>query len=409
MPRPAAPLTLADLTEDLLWPKLLRAGQLALRPSRMGIALAFIIGLMLLAALSDRLDNDKDANALAISTRVVALDATAAATAGRDGPAGEKPGRQLFNSLVAVPVYVLGHHPWAALIAVPLMALWTALAGGAICRSAACDFALAVSLEWPKAVGFALGRWRSLLLALTLPLLIVWAIVLAMAIAGWALFSLPVVNILGGLLWPLFLFGGVVAAIVMLAFVVGWPLLIPSVACEGTDAVDAVQHAYSFVFARPLRLVLYLAILIVQLAVLAGVIATICWLGVHVAQQCGLAWSGWRGERILADLPGHAGNPPPLDATGGIRAAHWLVWLWTLIPALGIPAAFIVSYICSGATVLYLTMRKLVDGQDVREVWMPGIIEGTRARATPVAAPMVAPVPVAKAESVSDTGPADEA
>ena len=406
MGRTTSPLTFSDLTADLVWPNLLRAGHLALRPSRLGIAMVFIVGFMLLAALGDKLDNDKDGNALATSTRVVALDAVVAA-AGREERAGERPARQLFDAMIATPAYVPTNHPWAAIIAVPLMALWTALAGGAICRSAACEFSQGVMLEWPKSVGFAMGRWRSLLLALVMPLLIVWGIALGLAIAGFVLFRFGGINLLGGLLWPVFLFGGVVAAIVMLAFVIGWPLLIPSVACEGTDAVDAVQHAYSFVFARPLRMVIYLAILIAQMVLLAGVIAIICWLGVLVAQRCGLAWSGWRGERVLSDLPGHPGTPMPSGETMSVRGSHWLVSLWTLIPAFGIPAAFIVSYIWSGSTVLYLAMRKLVDGQDVHEVWMPGMVEGTRAIAAAPAPVISAPIEAAKNEAISDTGPAD--
>ena len=407
MARLTSPLTFSDLTTDLVWPNLLHAGHLALRPSRLGIALVFIIGFMLLAALSDKLDNDANGNALMTSSRVVTLDAIVAA-AGREERAGERPARQLFDAMIATPAYVLTNHPWAAIIALPLMALWTALAGGAICRSAACEHAQGVMLEWPRSVGFALGRWRSLLLALVGPLLIVWGIALGLAVGGFVLFRFGGVNLLGGLLWPLFLFGGVVAAIVMLAFVVGWPLLIPSVACEGTDAVDAVQHAYSFVFARPLRLVIYLAILIAQMLLLATVIAVICWLGVYVAQQCGLAWSGYRGEHALSDLPNHPGTAPASTAPMSNRGAHWLVSLWTLIPALGIPAAFIVSYIWSGSTVLYLAMRKLVDGQDMSEVWMPGIVEGTRAMASAPVAPAAAPpMPAMKSDAIADNGPAD--
>ena len=408
---PASPLTLADLTADLVWPALCRAGHIALRPSRIGMALVFVVGLMLLLGLSDRLDSDPDGNALETVATVLRLDGAAAAIS--PGEPGERIGRQLFNSLVAEPGVFLQKNPWAALIAFPLIVLWTALAGGAICRSAACDVGQSVGIDWPAAVGFALSRWRSLLLALIGPLLMVWAITLAMAIAGWALFSLPVLNLIGGFAWPLFLFGGGVCAIVMLAFVVGWPLLIPSVACEGTDAVDALQHAYSFVFARPLRLAVYLAILLAQFVLLGGVVLLICWLSVHIARTCALQWSGVRGVEVLGSLPRHGGIPTPNDIAGTARGAHWLASLWTLLPAVGLPLAFIVSYIWSGSTVLYLAMRRIVDGQDMHEIWMPGMVEGTQAQAgAPTSSPGPSPIAGApaspKPEAVSDNGPADE-
>ncbi len=408
--RNSPPLTFADLTADLIWPSLLRAGQLALRPSRIGMALVFVIGLMLLWGLSDRLDSNPNVNELEAAFRVMRLDAAVAGVI-PDEP-GRRFGDQLFNAMVAEPGVFLMKNPWAALIALPLIALWTALAGGAICRSAACDVGQAVGIDWPQAVGFALSRWRSLLLSLIGPLLIVWGICFAMAVAGWVLFSLPVLNLLGGLAWGLFLLGGGVCAIVMMAFVVGWPLMVPSVACEGTDAVDALQHAYSFVFARPLRLAVYLAILLMQFALLGGVVMVVCWLSVHIAQACGLQWSGWRGEHVLGTLPLHAALTAQQDLAGTQRPAHWLVTFWTLLPAVGLPLAFVVSYIWSSSTVLYLAMRRLVDGQDMHEIWMPGMVEGTQARAaTPSAA---APSPVAGAahaprtEAVSDNDLADE-
>lgn len=399
-------LTLSDLTRDLVWPHLLRAGSLALRPSRLGFAAVFILGLLLLGWLAGALDNSPG-NALLTSGRVLGFDAVVAA-AGERGPGehlGERPARQLHDAGIATPALYLRQNPGAAIIVLPLIALWTALLGGAISRSAACEFGQGVMLEWPGAAGFALSRWRSLLFALVTPLLLVWGIALGLSLVGGALFRWPLLNVLGGAAWGLFLLVGFVAALVMIVLLLGWPLLVPAVACEGADAVDAVQHAGSFVLARPLRLVVYLAILLLQLLLVVAIAATICWLAVHIAQRCALTWSGWRGEHALSDLPLHEGLPHPASAETGVKAAHWLAVLWSLIPAL-LPAAVAVSFVWCGATVLYLAMRKIVDGQDVREVWMPGVVEGTRAaaHAGPLSPPPLPPMP----ESVSDTGPADE-
>ena len=60
------------------------------------------------------------------------------------------------------------------------------------------------------------------------------------------------------------------------------------------------------------------------------------------------------------------------------------------------------------STVLYLAMRRLVDGQDLHEIWMPGMVEGTQARATASApGPAVTAAAPARPEAVSDNDPAD--
>ncbi|HVU64007.1 MAG TPA: hypothetical protein VHC70_08520, partial [Phycisphaerales bacterium] len=288
-------------------------------------------------------------------------------------------------------------------LVLPLMGVWTALCGGAICRSAACEFAQGVGLEWPRAAGFSLSRWAAMVGALLGPPLIAWVIMLLMALAGAVLFRFPIVGLVGALLWPLMLIGGLVAAIMLAAYLIGWPMLLPSVACEGTDAVDAIQHAYSFVFAKPLRLVVYLAILIVQFAVLGAVVAGVFWLGIEIAQRCGMEWSGARGKEALAWLPGHVNAAATEKPEWSL--IRYIVRTWTYVPAL-VPAGFVVSYLWSGSTILYLAMRKVVDGQDMHEIWMPGMVEGTMAAVeSPETEPTTPSVPN---EAVSDTGPADE-
>ena len=42
-------------------------------------------------------------------------------------------------------------------------------------------------------------------------------------------------------------------------------------------------------------------------------------------------------------------------------------------------ASFVVSYWFSGGTTLYLLMRQVCDGQDVGELWTPGMVAGTHA------------------------------
>lgn len=402
--RQLAPFTFQDLSDSLIWPKLLRAGPLALRPARIGLGILLVVGLFIFGALFDRLDTDSRDNALVSSITQAGLSAASAALTDAPEP-GQRFGRELYETYVAIPGALLRNHTLAALVVLPLMFAWLALLWGAIARSAATEFAQGVHLSWPQMLAFALRRAVALILALALPLLVAWAIILALAIGGWALFSLPIVNVLGGLLWLFFLIFGVLAAIIILLFTFAGPMLVPSVACEGTDAIDAFQHAYAFAFARPVRLILYSAVLILQGVVLLGIVGSVIWLGIHIAQSAAMSWSGPRGTDVLSVLPGNHGSrtDPTFAHHGSNGPAAAIASFWTILAIL-IPAGVFVSYLASASTVLYLTMRRLVDGQDTSEIWFPGILPGTQA---PVAA-ATTPPPKSAASSVSDTGPADE-
>lgn len=404
--RITSPLTLDDLTQDLVWPKLLRAGHLALRPSRLGIALIFIIGLNLLGSLANREEGGQTTNIIRSTLIKVVLDVQVMLReAGQEGGAGARIGSALFAIFASTPAYLMRTSPWVFFLLLPVMGAWTALCGGAIARSAACDFAQGVGLGWPRSVGFALSRWKALVGALLGPLVIAWGVMLLLAAVGSLLFVFPLVGLLGGLLWPLLLLGGLAAAVMIVAYVAGWPMLVPSVACEGTDAVDAIQHAYSFVFAKPLRLLTYWLILIVQMFLVGAVVAAVFWLAIEIAQRSGMQWSGARGLDALGRIQQHVHDGAKRDADW--PAIRFMVTLWTAIPLM-IPAAFAVSFVWSGSTILYLAMRKIVDGQDMHEIWMPGMVEGTMASVEGGGTKGEVGRTGAAGQSVSDNGPADE-
>jgi hypothetical protein len=75
------------------------------------------------------------------------------------------------------------------------------------------------------------------------------------------------------------------------------------------------------------------------------------------------------------------------------RNSGFIGEIWTLVP-FGLLAGFVVSYILCAGTILYLLMRKLADGQEVEEIWMPGMVPGTAAAATaPAVTPPATPAP----------------
>jgi len=384
-----SPVILDDLTADLIWPRLLRAGSLALRPSRLFLAFFYLIGVAAIVAVAGSLDGVEH-NALVFTGRewLEHFERLIGSCARRDA-AGI--GSSLTGIFIGTAWDLVVAHPVIAVVFLPLLLIWTTLMGGAMSRIIAMDFAQGVGLSWPEGLGYAIGRWSSFAGSVVGPLALMYGILLAMAVGGWALFNLPVLNVVGGVLWVFFLIGAAVVAVIMLAMTLGGPMLVPAVACEGTDAIDAVQHAYSYVFAKPLRLLVYIAILAAQFVLIALVVWAVVSLIVNIAQTAASTWVDTAASRVIAGEP---------DLTGVNAVAAGGVRLWSAIPVL-LGSAFVVSYFWSAATVLYLAMRRICDGQDISEVWVDTVVPGTMAerRSAP---------PAAAADAIVDNGPADE-
>ncbi len=387
-----SPVILDDLTADLIWPRLLKAGSLAVRPGRLALAFFYLVGLAAIVSVADRIDGVEGNVLLAAAAEWLRHfnDLLQACTRLN----GAEVGQAVYGMFIGTLLELLSSHTILTIGFLPVILVWTTLMGGAISRIAAMDFAQGVGLSWPEGMGYAMGRWSSFAGSIFGPLLVVYGIVLALAVGGWVLFSLSGVNVVGGLLWPLFLIGGAVAAVIMLAMTLGGPMLVPAVACEGTDAIDAVQHAYSYVFAKPLRLLVYMAILAAEFLLISVVVAAVIWLIVNVAQQGAGMWVAVPADNVLRGQP---------ELEGVDSVASGFVRFWTGIPLL-LGVAFAVSYFWCAATVLYLAMRRVCDGQDITEVWVDTIVPGTMAeRKQPIAAAKVS----SPADAIVDNGPAD--
>jgi hypothetical protein len=52
------------------------------------------------------------------------------------------------------------------------------------------------------------------------------------------------------------------------------------------------------------------------------------------------------------------------------RASVWIINLWLAVP-IGVLAAYLLSLVLTVSTMVYLIMRRVVDGQDIGELWVP--------------------------------------
>lgn len=358
-----APVTLADLTGHLLWPRLLRAPKLALAPARVGLCAAMIAAVFGLDHLWRAVFKGPAPGPVAVLVKdlsagwMLALEHLIAADVVRAGQA-------LTGAFLTTPIDFLtgvpgDAGPWrgvaATLVLLPIVLVISTVAAGAVCRSAAREFAQGVVEPWTRSLGFGLARWRSLLGATLGPLLLVWVLIAALALGSLIFLKWPVLNVIGALLFPVFIIAALAAALIAAAYTLGQGLLWAAVACDDADAFDAVQRAYAYVFGRPLRLVIYqavsLGLSLIALVALGAVVA------------------------FAGSMLGHATGLPLEDIASGVRsnadwstrAAHWLVGVWLALLQLGV-AAYAVSLYLTSQTIIYLLVRQLNDGADWSEV-----------------------------------------
>jgi hypothetical protein len=359
------PIALADLTEDLLWPKLLRVPALALRPASITIG---FFGLLIASLIGDLSKLWRPANSLSVSTLLSDELERGASGFWRDLMRGIQTAdgtalQSAFAWVLRVPRALWEEFSWGSLIAVLSVAALL-IAGGAISRIAACDFAHGVRISWVEALGFAIKRWVSLLFCFAGPLLVVAITYAVLAAAGWALFSYGWTQIIGAVLFVFALLGATLAVALLVLTVLGAPLMVPAIACEGADAIEAMQRAYAYVPAKPVRYGLYI-LLTLAIGMLAIAVAVAIASGITSFAM--VATGAWVKEppRLLT-YP----LTPPANLT-----EHTLKF-WFGLP-LAIASAYAFSVLFTGCTIIYLLLRRVVDGQTVTDIWVPGIVPGT--------------------------------
>ena len=254
-----------------------------------------------------------------------------------------------------------------------------ALGGGALSRMAACEFAGQQRLSIREAVDFAFGNWAKLVVSLLMPLGIA-AIVAAILVVGGLLMA-PWLDVVGGVFYGLALLLGFALALLLIGYAAGLHLLVPAVACENCDAADALQRGYAYVLTRPLHMLGYVVTALVGLVL--GFLVVSFFASAMLNFTAGLA-GVFTDNSALTGAGGFAlydlaqQNLGAIHETWHNRWAAWLVTFWQTV-VIDLVAAFVIVYYFAASTIVYLLMRRTCDGQDVEEIWRPGLTPGTLA------------------------------
>ncbi len=255
------------------------------------------------------------------------------------------------------------------------------VAGGAICRISALQFAQGEKPGLTEAMRFGLKKFPSLLAAPLVPV---------GTIAGAGLF-IVLLGLLGNIprageiivaAFLLFaLVAGAFIAFVAIGAVAGFNLMFPAIAYDGLDCYDAISRTFNYVYARPWRMGFYTALaalygsvcyVFVRLFTFLLIWLTRAFLGIGIWARDGSGISKlamiWPEPRFGSLFGGPV--PTPLEWSEMVAAA--LIYLFLLVVA-GTMVSFIVSFYFSGNTIIYALMRQKVDHTPIENVSRPSI------------------------------------
>jgi hypothetical protein len=316
------------------------------------------------------------------------------------------------------PGILFANHPLYGLLFFAWFLLIWSLFGGAVARIAAVHVARDEKISVRQALRFSISKVLSFLFAPLIPLLIILFIGAVVAVTGLLLLHIKVVGpVVMGAVFFLALLAGFIMTLVALGTIGGFNLMFPTVAVEGSDSFDAISRSFSYVFARPWRMLFYtvvaiaygaLTYLFVRLFIFVMLMLTHYFVGWFLPQggQPDRYWNG-------------AGNPPAviwpapawdnltydinyagLKTSEDVAAGEISFWVYLTIGLLG---AFAISFYFSANTIIYYLMRREVDATELDDVYVEETEDefGEPVATTGAAAPVPSATPTAVSASTT--------
>lgn len=275
----------------------------------------------------------------------------------------------LYAIFVDTPRWAFGEHPWFMALFSAVVLLVFALAGGVVCRMAATQVCSGKTSGLKNAAKFVARRWGWYLLSPLIPLGFILLLGAVLMLAGLVFFNVPVLDVIGSLLYALMLLLGFLIALVGAALVFALVLMPPAMSVEGTDSFDAIARAFNYVLYKPWQLAGYLVGAVVYAAAVYMVVSALAGLTIGATQGfVGVgAFVGADQSSSEAIVSAETtrydvitGTTDPVDPGGMEATSAWIVGVWAdLLGALVLALMF--SVVCCLQTQVYVLMRRSAD------------------------------------------------
>ena len=399
------------LFDDLLFPKIFQTFRMAIQPTKLIIAFLAVTVICLAGWIMDFsrtvvVDNDGDVTELnRYVENVDNRNAVVEAHIDKFKEAGERKGvfstlwhfgsarfhtaiielfdlnlkgvRDNITTFFRALGWAFRFHCVYCLIFVALALAVMSVAGGALCRIAALQFAQGEKPGLTEVMRFSIRRFPSLLTAPLTPLVIIAFVSLFVLLLG-LIGNIPVAGeLIVAIGLPGALLAGALTAVLIVGAVAGLGLMFPAIAYDGSDCFDSVSRSFSYVYAQPARMAFY--------GIVAAVYGALCYivlrffvflmlLVTHSFLRLGIWTDGSTPgvNKLTAIWP----RPQFMDLLGPSAAVttDWAeLWASRLIAffvlvVIGLMVSFIISFYFSANTVIYSFMRNKVDNTALDDV-----------------------------------------
>jgi hypothetical protein len=320
----------------------------------------------------------------------------------------------VYNFLTVGPIWLVWHHTvFFILFAVWFLICW-ALFGGAISRIAAVHVARDEKISVRQAMNFAVGKLLSFASAPVIPILIVIVIGLLVALVS-LIGNIPFLGpIIVGAMFILALLAGFVMTLVVLGTVGGFNLMYPTIAVEGSDSFDAISRSFSYVYARPWRMLFYTAVAVGYGAATYLFVHLFIWLMLvltHHFVSMGMFTIAGNDREILSvmwpspSITGRLSFSADYSAlTAGQKIGGLLINLWVML-LVAFLGAFAISLYFSANTIIYFLMRSEVDSTEMDDVYLEQSEDDIEPAPAAAAVAVVAEATIVTASPASPTVP----
>jgi hypothetical protein len=247
------------------------------------------------------------------------------------------------------------------------------LAGGAICRIAALQFAQGEKPGLTEAIQFGRRKFCSFLTAPIAPVGIIAVIGVFVVLLGF-IGNIPVVGELTvGLFLPPALMAAALTAVIAIGALAGFNLMFPTIAYEDSDCFDAISRSFSYVYAKPWRMGFYTVTATIYGAICYAFVRFFAFLLLWITRQFLEFGFVNQNEKLARIWP----EPNFTDFLGSAAATptRWsesisafLIYVAVLV-VVGLMVSFVISFYFSANTIIYALMRNRVDKTALDEIY----------------------------------------